>query len=259
MDALDLRELDRDELDLAEGAVSARLNPQIAINTQKKHVWRAKSLCAVADLVAIVAALSLAASLVGDGDIASPEGGVLQSQSAVAMLSLPCWLFAFSNLRLYMSRFTADRMEEFRRIVHACLFGVMSLAVVGLAVNTHVGREWPALAFCFAVVFVVGIREIVRRVFVRLRRTGHLRRRVLVVGANAEGLQLCSWLLRDTSLGYEVLGFVDDAVPVGETVGQWPVLGTTRDTVASDSQDRSDRRSDRHHRPRHDDLEPSGP
>jgi exopolysaccharide biosynthesis polyprenyl glycosylphosphotransferase len=226
--------LDLDELDLGEEAASGRVSPQIVINTQKKkHVRRAKSLCAVADVVAIVAALSLAASLVGDGDIASPEGGVLQSQSAVAMLSLPCWLFAFSNLRLYMSRFTADRMEEFRRIVHACLFGVMSLAVVGLAVNTPVAREWPALAFCFAVVFVVGIREIVRRVFVRLRRTGHLRRRVLVVGANAEGSQLCSWLLRDTSLGYEVLGFVDDAVPVGETVGQWSVLGGTRDTVAT--------------------------
>ena len=142
-------------LDLGVGAVSARFVPQTVINSQKKkHTWRAKSLCAGADVIAIAMALGLAAYLVGDGDASPDQRGILHSQFAVAMLSLPIWLFAFSNLRLYMSRFTADRMEEFRRIVHACLFGVMSLAVVGLAVNADVAREWPALAFCFAVVFV---------------------------------------------------------------------------------------------------------
>jgi exopolysaccharide biosynthesis polyprenyl glycosylphosphotransferase len=219
-------------LDLGVGAVSARFVPQTVINSQKKqHTWRAKSLCAGADVIGIAMALGLAAFLVGDGDPSPDQRGILHSQFAVAMLSLPIWLFAFSNLRLYMSRFTADRMEEFRRIVHACLFGVMSLAVVGLAVNADVAREWPALAFCFAVVFVALVREIVRWVFARLRRTGHLQRRVLVVGANSEGSQLCSWLLRDTSLGYQVLGFTDDVVPVGETVDHWPVLGRTKDTV----------------------------
>ena len=220
-----------DTLDLGVD-LTARFVPQAVIKTRtKRRVWRAKSMCAGADVVGIGAALGVAALLVGDGGIAQAQRDVPQSYFAVAMLSLPCWLLAFSNLRLYMSRFTADRMEEFRRIVHACVFGAMSLAVVGLAVNADVPREWPALVFCFAVVFVVITREIVRWCFAWLRRTGHLQRRVLVVGANAEGSQLCSWLLRDTSLGYTVLGFTDDAVPVGETVDQWPVLGPTKDTI----------------------------
>ena len=220
-----------DTLDLGVD-LTARFVPQSVINTQnRRRVRRAKSLCAGADVIGIIAALGVAAFLLGDRGVAPAQHGVPQSYFAVAMLSLPCWLLAFSNLRLYMSRYTADRMEEFRRIVHACLFGAMLLAVVGLAVNANVAREWPALVFCFAVVFVEINREIVRWCFARLRRAGHLQRRVLVVGANAEGSQLCSWLLRDTSLGYEVLGFTDDSVPVGETVDHWPVLGHTKDTV----------------------------
>ena len=128
-----------DTLDLGVD-LTARFVPQAVIKTRtKRRVWRAKSLCAGADVVGIGAALGVAALLVGDGGIAQAQRDVPQSYFAVAMLSLPCWLLAFSNLRLYMSRFTADRMEEFRRIVHACVFGAMSLAVVGLAVNAERG------------------------------------------------------------------------------------------------------------------------
>jgi exopolysaccharide biosynthesis polyprenyl glycosylphosphotransferase len=64
-----------------------------------------------------------------------------------------------------------------------------------------------------------------------LRRTGRLQRRVVIVGASAEGRQMAAMLDASPGLGYQVVGFIDDYTEVGSSVDGKPVLGRPRDTA----------------------------
>jgi exopolysaccharide biosynthesis polyprenyl glycosylphosphotransferase len=70
-------------------------------------------------------------------------------------------------------------------------------------------------------------REVIRRTFMHIRRTGRMLRRVVIVGCNEEALDVASMLEHDPMLGYEVVGFVDD----NEDEGNGRVLGPIAHTL----------------------------
>jgi exopolysaccharide biosynthesis polyprenyl glycosylphosphotransferase len=145
---------------------------------------------------------------------------------------LPVWIAVFAYYRLYAARFLTTRIEEFRRIIHAVGASVVSTAVMAFALQWEVSRGWLLLTF-FVGVPVLGIeRELVRRAFERLRRKGRLRRSVLIVGANTEGLAICEMLLDERSHGYDVVGFLDGVREVGTAVcHDVPVIGRIESTL----------------------------
>ena len=69
-------------------------------------------------------------------------------------------------------------------------------------------------------------RAVARSTFRYLRRSGRLTRHVVVVGVGGDAASLCVVLDRHPELGYDVVGFLDDARPVGTVVsGRKVVLG----------------------------------
>jgi exopolysaccharide biosynthesis polyprenyl glycosylphosphotransferase len=144
----------------------------------------------------------------------------------VGLVALPVWLMLFARGRLYNARFIDRRTDEIRRIASATTTVVLVMMAISYALGLPVSRLWLALTFVFAVTLMSAEREIVRRTFRTLRTSGRLQRSVVIVGSNDEAVALGALLDRDTTLGYQVVGFVNDDEdladgtlgPVGETL-----------------------------------------
>lgn len=195
--------------------------------TVSKRASRAKAALVAADTAAVAGALlvsAVVASLVAEND-AAIEMGVL-----LTLLSAPVWAVAFVRRRLYAARFVTRRVEEFRRVAQAVATGVLAVIVLEWALSVEVHRGWLIFLSVTATTAVMVEREIARRVFSAYRRRGIGLRRVVIVGANAEAVDLATMLIADPGLGYAVVGFVSDVDDLAaNSVG--PVLGPIRETL----------------------------
>lgn len=182
---------------------------------------------AAAVALAMVAALGLRSLLPGNDPV-----GAAATHASLGLLGLPIWLVVFARLRLYTTRFITTRLEEFRRVVQGVGLGTLALTVVGFTFQWYVARGWLALTFVCAVVLVTLERDLVRRSFATLRRRGRFLRPVVIVGTNAEAVELCEQLTHHPELGYTVVGFVAERSPGTVAVDPpVPVLGSVDETL----------------------------
>jgi exopolysaccharide biosynthesis polyprenyl glycosylphosphotransferase len=163
--------------------------------------------------LAMVAAFLLKTVLPGR----DPSGAPLR-HLVLGALSLPVWAAMYSRGRLYSTAHTAARLDEFRRLVHATLLSAGITAMLGFILKIYVSRGWLVLSAVFAVLFVVLERSGIRHLVARARAGGRLMEPVLIIGANLEALAVAGTLLEEPSLGYRVVGFLDDETPVGALV-----------------------------------------
>lgn len=201
-------------------ATDASAHQRVYTRSQMKT----KIILVLADLLAVTAALVLAHVFTTDltGTTRSALGG---PHLLLGLLSLPVSVVVFTRYRLYSARHVTSRLEELRRIIHAVGLVGVSIAVLGFSLNTYASRGWLILSVAFALCFVLVERELVRRVFDRLRRRGLHLRSVVMIGDNIEALSLCSMLEESPRLGYRVVGFVSDDHEPGSTLRGLPVLG----------------------------------
>jgi exopolysaccharide biosynthesis polyprenyl glycosylphosphotransferase len=194
-------------------------------------LWLTKTYLVGADLSAIALATSVAFLL----RRILPESTIEQAADhhlELAVVMLPVWIAVFAYYRLYAARFLTTRLEEFRRLIHAIGASVVAMAVMAFALQWEVSRGWLLLTFVVGVPVLLVERELVRRAFERLRRQGRMRRSVLIVGANTEGVAICDMLLDERSHGYDVVGFVDGVREVGSAVSRdVPIIGRIENTL----------------------------
>lgn len=182
-----------------------------------------KALLMMADALAIVASAALAAWSVSRWEQGSPNAADELFGTTVA--TIPLWLAIFANQRLYNTRFIGRRIDEFRRVVNASLLGTLAVSVAANIVKVLPSRTGLVVLLASSCVVVTLEREIARRIFLRLRSSGHLVRYVVIAGANPEGRDIAAMLQTDTWLGYQVVGFVDDHATKPEPVPGVPLLG----------------------------------
>ncbi len=127
----------------------------------------------------------------------------------VSLVMLVAWAFFFGRARLYSSRFITRRSDEVRRIVDATILAAAAAAVVCFTVRLEVGRGWLLLATGLGAGLVSVERELVRSHYDRLRSSGRLRRRVVMVGDNEEAHQLAQMFENEPELGYDVVWTID--------------------------------------------------
>ena len=182
------------------------------------------------DLVTMVVAMGVAFHL----RLLLPGSDASHAHSrhlALGAVSLPIWVAMFAHYRLYQANHVNGRREELGRIVHAVAASVAALALIGFMAKIYVARGWLVLTFVVALAMLGTERELVRRLVTTLRRRRLMLRRVLIVGANSDGLALCTTLSADPSLGYDVVGFVDDVPTDACHLDQRPVLGSVDETL----------------------------
>ena len=139
---------------------------------------------------------------------------------ALSLTSVPLWLILFAVFGLYRRDILLGGIAEYRHVVKACTGGIIALIVLSFMWRSlaEVSRGWLLLSWGLSCALVIVERFLVRRVAYSLRRRGWFTARVLIVGANDQGIAIAhQWANAPTS-GMQVVGFVDDFKPLGTPV-----------------------------------------
>ncbi|HUI47478.1 MAG TPA: sugar transferase [Acidimicrobiia bacterium] len=243
MDAQDAKNAPFD-IDTVVGDVSSRhLTPVGAADERATHApgWQsaqpvrplarkgrrgAKAAVVACDTLAIALAMTLAAIL--RSTMSPPEA--MAPVIVLCAATLPLWLCVFARYKLYTAAAVTSVMAETNRIVHAVAAATACTALISFVVGTNISRAWLLFAFVLALPLVIGERAIVRRAFVNARTNGTMRRRVVVVGTNAEAVAIAEMLGDQPRLGYEVVGLLECG-PSTPPLSRVPVLGSYEDAV----------------------------
>ncbi len=162
------------------------------------RLLRSKPFLISLDLVASMLAMIVASRIAPKGPDWLPA----------SLVMLGSWVLFSARARLYSARFITRRVDEIKRVSDSTLAATATSAVVCFTARLEVGRGWLALSALLGMVLISAERELVRTQFDRLRRHGRLRRRVVLVGDNAESLQLETMFVKEPELGYDVVWVV---------------------------------------------------
>jgi lipopolysaccharide/colanic/teichoic acid biosynthesis glycosyltransferase len=167
--------------------------------------------------------LRIGSGLIEYGAEYSPE-----AYTAVALAAIPMWLGLFALLGMYRRDNLLGGLVEYQQAVKGCTAGIIALIVLSFfsRETVLVSRLWLALSWILSVSFVLTARFFARRLGYKLREHGYLTARVVIVGANSQGIAIADQWLRSPASGMNVVGFVDDFKSVGTPiVGGIPVVG----------------------------------
>ena len=190
------------------------------------------------DAVAIGAAFGLAYWLRFESDIRTkftePDRDTYTNMLVVTLITM---LATFYFSKLYHLKRGASRVDEFYKIAAATSMGtVLALATNSLMLgDKFVYSRQILLMGWFLVIIFVAISHILYSIIVgELRKRGIDRARVLVIGTGPTAYTVALRLERHRTLGYQVLGMVDERPPSNQTptaIGKTPVLGNLTDLV----------------------------
>ena len=199
---------------------------------RRRGGWGPRTVLAAADLLVVAAGLCIAHAA-WRRPLGASGGVAAANHLHVAALSLPLWLLVLAKYRLFSARHIRRVGQELNRLIHASAAGTAVTGLVALALGVPIARGWLALGFVAVTTGLVIERAVARAIFDRLRGSRRLTRRIIVLGADAAAMSLAATLARSPRLGYEVVGFVDDSLPVGTIVaGNQAVLGRLADAAA---------------------------
>lgn len=177
-------------------------------------------LLVVADLATAAGAVALCQRL---------GAGVATDRAAfagTAFLALPLWPVLFSRYRLYAARHVSTRRQEMGRLTSATAAAVGLTALVGWAIDRDVSRGALVRLFVVALAALAVERELVRRLFARLRVAGRRARPVAVAGTGPEAAALVRLLGTQPELGYRVVAILGDPSGRSPLAGDLPVFDT---------------------------------
>ncbi len=181
------------------------------------------------DAAMIVIGWSLAYQLRITGEIlpyyytANPE-----QYRNVVLYALPLWIIIFGLCRLYDRDELLGGPQEYGNVVKGCLIGFAAMVGVSILIRTpDLARGWLLIGLVLTT-FLVGLaRFLARRVFYSLRSRGWFVQRALIVGTNDDARAIARQLSPASRTGVNVLGFVDEYLPVQTPVEHLRVLAPT--------------------------------
>ena len=182
----------------------------------------------IGDLVAVFLAYSAAAALrfgvgVWPWLVTPSRQFQLLALGTAAITFFLTWQF-----RLYRRSALFGGHQVYPVILTVATYSVIALIILSYFVGGPplVSRLWLVSSWAFAVVALSVNRLLWRRLALRWRDDGVLRRRVLIAGANRHGIAVAQQLLANRPREVDVLGFLDDYQRPGtELVPGIPVLG----------------------------------
>ena len=178
-------------------------------------------LLVIADMLVVLLSLSTAYNLrIASGWLTYNAPYSPDVYQALTVISLPIWIGLFALVGLYRKDTLLGGVIEYQKVVKACTAGVMSLVLLSVLWRDMfiVSRGWLILVWGVSNSFVLFERFAIRRIAYEVRKRGYLTARVLIVGANDQGIAIArQWSQAPTS-GMQVVGFVDDFKPLGTSV-----------------------------------------
>jgi exopolysaccharide biosynthesis polyprenyl glycosylphosphotransferase len=149
----------------------------------------------------------------------------------IVLVLLPLWLIVFPFLGLYNRDNLLGGTVEYAQVFKAATISLFVVIVAGFLEPAFIiARGWLLMAWILSFVFTSFGRFWLRRAVYWLRRKGFFLSKAVIVGANAEGIQLAQQLLTWTTSGLDLIGFIDKKCSIGEKVcGNLEVLGNLDD------------------------------
>lgn len=130
---------------------------------------------------------------------------------ALVAVALPFIAVAAGINRLYQARANELPGEEARNVLKTIGVGVAVILAAGFAAQfRELSRLWVFLFAACTLTAVLVERQFARRAFAKMRVSGQLRRRIVVVGTDPHAVGIMHTYERNPALGYEVVGFVGD-------------------------------------------------
>jgi lipopolysaccharide/colanic/teichoic acid biosynthesis glycosyltransferase len=184
---------------------------------------------ALLDAMCVLGALALAYVVRIDGLLPYYAEANIDAYLKLVAVAVPVFLACFAIVGLYRHDNLLGGVVEYKQVLKGCTAGVMLLVaytVFARIENFEVSRLWLLLSWLLSITLVGIMRFFVRRAVYRLREHGLLTSRVLIVGANDQGLAIAAQWLRTPASGMKVVGFLDDFKAVGTSViGKVKVIG----------------------------------
>ncbi len=132
---------------------------------------------------------------------------------------IPVWLLIFALMGLYNRQYLLGGTQEYSLVFNATTAGMIILMAAGFLYPSFIfARGWLVLAWAFALFFTILARFIFRRMIYLLRKQGYFVSLAVIVGANNEGISLAEQLMRWSTSGLHIVGFIDKKLPAGTTV-----------------------------------------
>jgi exopolysaccharide biosynthesis polyprenyl glycosylphosphotransferase len=135
------------------------------------------------------------------------------------------WLPVFYSFGLYRQHHLSD-WEEFRRIFSATSVAIILAATASFWTHSQLSRKWVAFTWVFALFLELLVRMVWRHHAHRLRRSGDLALRTLIVGGGVDSDRLRR-VLGETSTGFLPIAYVLDRT--GAPPHELPVVGRVDD------------------------------
>lgn len=139
----------------------------------------------------------------------------------LVILAVPLFLACFAILGLYQRDNLLGGVIEYKQVVKGCTAGLMLLVVYVMFARMDdfdPSRGWLVLSWVLSIAMVGTMRFFVRRIVYRLREMRWLTSRVLIVGANDQGVAIAEQWMSNPYSGMQVVGFLDDFKAVGSVV-----------------------------------------
>ncbi len=149
---------------------------------------------------------------------------------ALLVVAIPAFVVGANLNRLYLARANERVKEEVWNILKAVGLSIAVLLTVSFVIQyRELSRLWVLLLAGSMTLMLVIERQIARKMFAKLRATGQISRRIVIVGTDAQAVGLLHTYERRPDLGYKVVGFVGDD-DLGRRGGV-EVLGPITDVV----------------------------
>jgi exopolysaccharide biosynthesis polyprenyl glycosylphosphotransferase len=156
-------------------------------------------------------------------------GGPVRPLGSVTVfngLAILLWLALFANAGLYDPRRLINAADEFKLILQAVATGTVVATFAAYVLKVPTQRSWVLAAWVGCTLAVLATRGAYRLILRAMRQSRTLVSRMLIVGAGREGRDLYRAVTRAHSLGFQVVGFLDDTHPSGPPAPGLPeVLG----------------------------------
>jgi lipopolysaccharide/colanic/teichoic acid biosynthesis glycosyltransferase len=143
--------------------------------------------------------------------------------NTVVAISVPIWLAWMAMLGMYTRDNLLGGMTEYKGVVKASSAGVFTIILFSFLLRESkmdLSRWWIVLAWVMSIGCLMMARFVARRLVYHLWSKGFLVSRVLIVGANDQGVAIARQWMNSPRSGMRVIGFLDDFKAPGT-----PVLG----------------------------------
>lgn len=139
--------------------------------------------------------------------------------TSITYILIPIWLIVFAAFRMYDPAVLFGGHQEYTNAFNACTIGIMLVILASyLDPTLLIARGWIVLAWFLTAILIFIWRFGMRRLVYSMRVRGHFMAPAYIVGANPEGIAIAEQLISAPVAGVNIIGFLDDNLPIGEEV-----------------------------------------